>query len=324
MPLFLAHLRAAALRDPELGRAALEGLRRYQSVRDVPAPRTRPILHRRAGAALRDCGGSGEPVVLVPSLINPPHILDLDAGSSLADGLAAAGNRVLLLDWGAAQNRRGLDLDGHVEQLLLPLLAEAGATLLVGYCLGGTLALRAAALAPAVRGVATIASPWRFDAYPAEARAGLLSAWGASRSASASLGYCPMEVLQTAFWQIDPGRVVAKYAAFATLAEQSPEQRRFVMLEDWANMGEPLPLPAAAQLVERLFGDGTEGFGPLPACSLLHFTAANDRIAPAATVAPGERRHCPTGHVGMVIGRDAPRLLQAPLLSWLEGLRERG
>ena len=57
-----------------------------------------PETARVAGACLRDHGGEGPPAVLVPSLINPPRILDLDAQVSLAAAVARMGRRSLLLD----------------------------------------------------------------------------------------------------------------------------------------------------------------------------------------------------------------------------------
>ena len=131
LPLFLALLRDAALRNPELGQRALAGLRRYQQSAPPPPRVERPVFASVEGASLRDCGGEGSTLVLVPSLINPPDILDLDADCSLAGALAAR-HRVLLLDWGPAATRARLDLVGHVEALLLPLLAKAGPATLVG------------------------------------------------------------------------------------------------------------------------------------------------------------------------------------------------
>ena len=318
LPLFLSLVAEAASRDPALAAQALEGLKRYQQASLPPPGPPRPVVAHHGGATLRDCGGSGPVVVLVPSLINPPTILDLDPGCSLADALSAR-HRVLLLDWGCAAEREGLDLRGHVERLLLPLMEEAGRPALVGYCLGGTLALAAAVRTPEVAGVVTLASPWRFGAYPAEARRRLLEVWQTASPAAARLGSLPMEVLQTAFWQVDPERLVAKFAHFARMQEESAEAQRFAALEDWANGGEPLPLPAARDLVEDQFGRGGT-IGELPSCPTLHFTARGDRIVPEGTVAPGPRIGCPAGHVGMVVGRQARTTLHEPLLSWLEGV----
>ena len=259
---------------------------------------------------MRDCGGAGPPLVLVPSLINPPEVLDLDERVSLADALA--GRRVLLLDWGPASERRELDLAGHIEALLVPLLERLDQPpALIGYCLGGTLAIAAAQLTEIER-VATIAAPWRFAGYPPETREAVQRLWDGAAPAAEQLGALPMEVLQSAFWSLDPERTVSKFARFAEFEPGSEEARRFVTLEDWANEGEPLPVPAARELIERCFGADDPGSGqwsvgerriadqlPRPT---LHVTAQNDRIAPAATAPAGPSLPIEAGHVGMVVG----------------------
>jgi poly[(R)-3-hydroxyalkanoate] polymerase subunit PhaC len=312
LPLFLEMVRLVAERDPELGRAALDGLALYeQAERPQPMP-PRPIAARAGPATLRDHGGTGPPVVLIPSLINPPNVLDLDSEVSLTSAIAGMRRHVLLLDWGQAHGRSELSVGGHVEELLLPLLRAIGdPAALVGYCLGGTMAIAAAQLAPAER-VVTIAAPWHFDGYPNDAREALASLWRQARDAAEALGAMPMEMLQAAFWSLDPERTVAKFATFAELEPNSPEARRFVALEDWANEGEPLPCPAARELIEDFFGSNLPGSGrwsvagqridpdlPVP---LLNCTARHDRITPAATAPEGEAVQIAAGHVGMIVG----------------------
>ena len=316
-----------AERDPELARAALEGLSAYEQAQRPAPVAPRPEIARAGPARLRDHGGSGVPAVLVPSLINPPHILDLDPEVSLAAAITAMGRRVLLLDWGESRERSELSVSGHVEQLLLPLLRDLGEpAALVGYCLGGTMAIAAANLAPAER-LVTLAAPWRFRAYPEDSRANVQDMWRHSRSAAEALGALPMEVLQAAFWSLDPERTVTKFAKFAKIDPAGAEARRFVQLEDWANQGEPLPCAAAAELIEGFFGADLPGSGGWNiagtaitdriAAPALHFTADRDRITPAATAPAGESVQIPAGHVGMVVGR-AREQLHAGLKSFLD------
>ena len=307
-----------AERDPDLARAALDGLSAYESAPRPPPAAPRREVARCGPVRLRDHGGAGPPAVLIPSLINPPHVLDLDAQVSLAAAIAGMGRHVLLLDWGEAGERLALSVSGHVEQLLVPLLGEIGEpAALVGYCLGGTMALAAANLAPAER-VVTLAAPWHFSAYPSEARSNLQRLWRGSRPAAEALGALPMEVLQAAFWSLDPERTVSKFARFAALDPASAEARRFVQLEDWANQGEPLPCAAAAELIEHLFGADLTGTGRWSvagttirdrlAASALHFTAGGDRITPAAAAPRGETVRIAAGHVGMIVGSARERL----------------
>ena len=323
LPLFLELVRSAAARDAGLGRNALAGLLRYEQAPRKPSRQVRPAIHRVNGASLRDCGGSGRPLVLVPSLINPPNVLDLDPEVSLADACAGMGRSVLLLDWGSASDRSTLSVAGHVTELLLPLLGQLGQPpALAGYCLGGTMAIAAANLTPVER-IVTMASPWNFSLYPEEGRSALASLWEHARAAAISLGALPMEVLQSAFWSLDPERTVAKFAKFAALPSDSPQGRRFVALEDWANEGEPLPIPAARELIKDFFANDLPGTGKwtigaqvitdaldIPA---LHLTAGEDRIAPAVTapIGSGTVINIDSGHVGMIVGSARKDLLSA-------------
>jgi polyhydroxyalkanoate synthase len=327
LPLFLELVRRTAERQPEVARQALEGLTAYERAQRSAARAPRHEIARVGPAALRDHGGSGPPAIIVPSLINPPDVLDLDEHISLAGAVARMGRRALLLDWGAAADRAELSVGGHVETLLLPLIDELGEPpVLIGYCLGGTMAVAAANLTQVER-VATLAAPWRFANYSGDARAALVSIWRQAKGPAEAFGALPMEVLQAAFWSLDPERTVAKFADFATLEPGSARARRFVALEDWANQGEPLPLPAARELIEDLFARDLPSRGQWLVAGRvvkdalvvpsLHFTASQDRIAPAATAPTGDKIDVPSGHVGMVVGRDAARLLHGPLARWL-------
>jgi polyhydroxyalkanoate synthase subunit PhaC len=304
---------------------ALDGLRRYQEAERPALPEPPRALASRLGASVRDYGGSGPPVLFVPSLINPPNILDLP-GRSLLRWLAQGGQvRPLLLDWGwDVEARASLSVAGHVEELLLPLVEALGEKpALVGYCLGGTMALAAADTLRAP--VAAIAAPWRFSGFPEESRAMLARLWDGAKATSEALGCLPMEVLQSAFWSLDPARTVAKFEAYADMEEGSDEARAFVTLEDWANDGPPLPHAAARELFEDLFGADMTGRGQwrladpdaLP-CPVLDIVSTSDRIVPAASAAgAGERLELAQGHVGMVVGGRAREALWRPLAAWL-------
>jgi polyhydroxyalkanoate synthase len=319
LPLFLELLREVSERDPALARDALIGLKTYETVprRDRPVPK--PEIARVNGACLRDHGGSGPPVMLVPSLINAPRILDLDGDVSLTAAIAGMGRRSILLDWGRSDDRKHLSVAGHIEQLLLPLLRSIGEPVaLIGYCLGGTMAIAAANLVPCER-LVTLAAPWNFAHYPAAAMAALQNMWRHSEPAARSLGALPMEVLQAAFWSLDPTRTVRKFAEFGRLDPASEEARRFVELEEWANEGESLPYPAAKELIEQLFGEDRSGLGRWMvggsavtdelALPVLHLTATRDLIAPAATAPSGESVAIDSGHVGMIVGSARKALL---------------
>jgi polyhydroxyalkanoate synthase subunit PhaC len=310
-------LRSETAAEPARTAAALRGLRAYQDAPRPAPPVPLPAVAGAGRATLRDAGGAGRPVVFVPSLINPPSVLDLTPDRSLVRWLGTQGVRSLLVDWGApdpAERARGIA--DHVTDLLLPLLdALDRPPVLVGYCLGGTMGWLAAAHRP-VAGVATIAAPWHFAGYPAAARQAMAALWAAARAPCDALGLVPAEVLQAAFWHLDPARTVAKYEAFGRLAPDTPAAADFVRLEDWANAGAPLTYAAGCELF-ALFADAGPP-PPRPDVPAVEFVSVTDRIVPAATAAGlPDRREVAAGHVGMVVGSRARAHLWEPLAEWV-------
>lgn len=330
LPLFLDLLRRETQGDPDLLGRALAGLRRYQQAERPPPMPAAPVVARAGRAALREYGGSGPAVVFVPSLINPPSVLDLGPDRSLLRWLAEQGFRVLLVDWGTpTPDDAGRDLAAHVESMLLPLLDGLDRPpALVGYCLGGTMAIAAAARRP-VAALALVATPWVFSRYPATARDALAGLWREAAPLATRLGLLPIETLQAAFWQLDPARIVARFAAFAT----QPDIADFLLLEDWANDGPPIALAAARDLFDACYRDDRPGTGrwrvagagidpAAIACPILDILSTSDRIVPAATALSGMLPHAIShrialGHVGMVVGARAHAALWVPLRDWL-------
>lgn len=328
LPLFIDMLRQQTADDPTRRTTALTGLARYQAFERTPRPAPRPEVARAGRACLRDHGGSGTPVVFVPSLINPPFVLDLAPGNSLIAWLVACGRRVLLVDWGTpTAEDRGQDITAHIVDLLLPMLGTLDEPcVLVGYCLGGTIALAAAEAAKA-RAVGLIAAPWHFARFADDARSDIAGLWDAARPACEAIGLVPMEVLQSGFWRVDPARTIAKFEGLA--AASDAQAGTFVALEDWANAGAPLTLAAGRQMFEALFAADEPGRGrwrvvgrivdpATLACPIADFVATRDRIVPAATsVGVGRRHDVAAGHVGMIVGSRGRPLLWEPLAHWL-------
>ena len=336
LPLFLDMLREQTAASPERRAAVLAGLRAYQAAPRGKPRKPAPARFRKGTARLRDYaarGTTGRAVIFIPSLINPPHILDLLPDVSLLRWLAAEGHRPFLLDWGTpGPKARDLDVTDHIARVLLPLIGKfSEPPVLVGYCLGGTMALAAACLSD-VAGLALIAAPWRFAGFGPAARGEIAALWAAAKPACEAMGLVPMEVLQSGFWRLDPARTIAKYEAFAALAPHSDAARQFVAMEDWANAGAPLPFAAGRQLFEDFvardlpgaagwqIGDATIAPAALT-CPAIEFVSLNDRIVPAASAANLADRHdLGAGHVGMIVGRGARAQLWEPLSGWLKAL----
>jgi polyhydroxyalkanoate synthase len=316
LPIFLATLQAACADDPARLAAALSGLARYQQAPRPAPPPKRPDVARIGEVSLRGTPGP-RPVVIVPSLINPAHVLDLP-GRSLMAHLESAGLNPLIIDWGDAPEPLGLA--SLVSERLAPLVNSLEQPVaLLGYCLGGTLALALAAQAPITR-LALIATPWNFADYGEGQRAALAQWWASAAPMAQAMGQLPIDLLQPAFWSLDPDGLAAKYVRLATT--NAHDLADFVRLEDWANGGTPLSL-AAAQDLAALYATGQWNGVDAAAITapILDVIAGADRIVPPAaavsTLGIGTALRLDAGHVGMVVGRRAPQLLWQPLAEFM-------
>jgi polyhydroxyalkanoate synthase len=332
LPGFLAMALRVTGGDRDRMAAVLAGVRAYQESKHK-RPAAKSSVAARAGASrLLDHGGHGPPVVLVPSLINAPDVLDLAPGASLVEYLAENGFNPLVVDWGApGPSEKPMSLDTIVTKRLLPLIAKLGEPAhLVGYCLGGTLAAAAAALSVPLS-LALIATPWVFSGYREDRRAGMAHLWAEIAPTARASGIVPVDLLQPGFWDLDPERSVAKFERFGQLDPSLREARQYVLVEDWVNSGPPIGVGAAEHIFERLYRDDEPGSGAwkidgtiidpaaLP-CPVLNVVSSTDRIVPAqAAPVAGTRIDVAAGHVGMMVGSRARELLYAPLTAWLAG-----
>jgi poly(3-hydroxyalkanoate) synthetase len=321
--------------------AGIAAYRRHPWRRDLAEP---PVIWAEGGSRVLDYGGTGVPVLFVPSLVNRAYVLDLAEGQSMLRHLAER-HRVLLLDWGwPAEAERGFTLTDYIAGRLERALVAVGPAVLVGYCMGGLLALAVAQRrAELVRGLGLLAVPWDFhagDAPGARRLAGLLPGLEPMMAPiSPQLGgRLPIDAIQTLFAMMDPGGIARKYAGFARLDAQSERARRFVAIEDWLNDGVPLAGAVARACLSEWYGANAPARGAwlvageavdprrlrVPA-----FVAvpARDRIVPPESaealggLIDGAVVHRPAaGHVGMVVGAGAERALWGPLSAWLSTL----
>jgi polyhydroxyalkanoate synthase subunit PhaC len=331
----------AALR----GRSAafLTGLERYRHHPYRRALVDPPALWQEGSTRLLDYGPqAGVPVLVVPSLINRAYILDLAADKSLLRFLAGNGLRPLLVDWGRPDEvERSFDLTDYIAGRL-EAAAEAAASIIggrfavIGYCMGGLLALALAQRRPqAVSALALLATPWDLHAERAGSARLLGSLAEPLTRGFAALGEIPVDVLQVLFAALDPLLALRKFSRFGALAAGSAEERDFVAVEDWLNDGVPLALPVARECLGGWYGANAPGRGRwrvagrpvLPqeiAVPSLVVVPAQDRIVPPATAAaladalPGAKRLTPPlGHIGMMVAREAPVAVWQPLGQWL-------
>lgn len=312
------------------------GIERYRThpyQRQLEEPRS---IWNDGSTRLLDYGGSGPPVLFVPSLVNRAYILDLDEKRSLLRWLAARGLHPYLVDWGTPkQAERNFGLDDYIIRLDAILAHLKKPPHLVGYCMGGNLALASALRNPdKIRSLALLATPWDFHADgKAEAlRAALLyQSW---RPWCALNGGLPVDLLQSLFTLLDPLGPQKKFMKLADM-DDGHELESFVALEDWLNDGMVMPLPVADTCLGSWYERNdpatlnwmVEGAPVCPAnltIPALVMVPQQDRIVPPASALalanalPSRSLiNLPLGHVGMIVSREAPTLCWQPLLEWL-------
>jgi polyhydroxyalkanoate synthase len=290
----------------------------------------------------------GLPVLLVPSIINRAYILDLTPGFSVVEHLLAQGCDVFMIDWGVPSDEdRFVVFDDLIEPMLdralravLRHTGQPRATL-VGYCMGGTLALIYGALHPArVGGLCNLLGPVDF------ARAGLLSDWVARRHFDPDLyidacGNMPPLLMQTGFQMMRPLAQLQKAVKNLKPADKDPEAERFfAALDAWSWDNIPFPGDAYRRYIRALYQDNALYLGTLTvrgapvdlgriACPVLTLCADKDHIVPpACATALGERLGevphevvCVRGgHVAAVVGPQGQKQLWPALVRWLHDL----
>lgn len=318
----------------------LESYRQSAYCRDLEDP---PCLWAEGTTRLLDYGpAGGVPLLVVPSLINRFYILDLNSGRSLLRFLSGMGIRPLVVDWGKpGEEERQFGLTeyvaGRLEAALEAALGLTGTPVaLLGYCMGGLLALALARRRPrAVGSLALLATPWDFHAEAAEQARLLGSLADLIGVSCAPLGEVPVDMLQVFFTGIDPFLGLKKFTRFAEMPPDSAEALEFVAIEDWLNDGVPLALPTAREALSRWYGANETGQGlwrvagtPIRPQALnlpaLVVVPAQDRIVPPASAAaladalPNVTRLTPAlGHIGMIVGGRAEKAVWTPLAEWV-------
>lgn len=282
-------------------------------------------------------------ILVIPSLINGPEILDILPNRSLVRYLAHQGFDVYLLDWGNVRE------DPELSTLDLALSVKLGKALNwlqqnpegplvgMGYCMGGLFLAAADILYPEVFSALTfIATPWDFKAGGKGGFPEAVTAWakeGLPRVAH--LDQMPASWLQMIFAGVDPSLVARKFSAFSEMKMESAAAKLFVAVEDWVNGGPDLPAGVARQAVSEWYLENKPCHGtwdvagvPIQARKIktpsLVIIPSRDKIVPPAS-ARALMKQLPNvwvlepdcGHISMMVGASAKGEVWAPTKDWI-------
>jgi polyhydroxyalkanoate synthase len=287
----------------------------------------------------------GPPVVAFIGLVSRAYILDLWKENSFVQRLMDAGFETFVLDWGEpdesdAGNTLATYVEGYLPRALDVLLRETSSNdvNVIGYCMGGDLALLALAAQPdlPVRNLVTMAMPLDFRHVGP-----LVDALRDGRINIDSLidetGNVPPSLVQSFFKVGKPTADAVQYVNLLENLWRDEYVRGYQAMARWVREQVPIPGQAAREVVnnwirENAFCNDTLRVGSrrvhlgdirVPTLAVI---ATRDHIVPEASALPvasllsGTRAEVlllDAGHASLTTGRTAATVTVPRIIEWL-------
>lgn len=244
------HMLMAAGKGAETVQGFLKGLKRYRSSSFERIEPDYIVFYSWERVVLYDCGGCGQPVLLVPSMINKSYILDLAPDVSLVQHLKDEGFHVFMMDWGEPDGEN-LTIDQVVGDYLLASLSmiyeSYGKVKLLGYCMGGLLALAATCIGEKyIDRLVLVATPWDFSKTKSAEM--LLKHKAKVEAYLSQASVVSADVMQTHFESLNPAASMKRLLAYG-VENNDGHVRRLSYLEDWLSDCVDVDLPIAKSVV---------------------------------------------------------------------------
>jgi polyhydroxyalkanoate synthase len=339
-PNFLTSLSEQAVQNTT---GFIEGIQSYMDASYERPEKKYRVLWKSGSARLLDLAPQatdGLAILCIPSLINKFYVLDLYPEASFVEYLVAQGYRPLILDWGTPDTEEmNFSCGDYISAYAIPALQALrehhdGPIAVLGYCMGGVFAVAVAQLAAfLVDALILLATPWDFSAEDTPRVLLDPNAQMMLRGTIQSMNPVPNVVTQTMFHLINPWHVQKKYSQYPLLSPE--EKKHFLAVEQWVNDGVPLTQNVAEEcfvdwphgniLANHQWKIGRKWIEPEAiTCPTLCVIPEHDAIVPKGVAEPLAKMihkadiiYPKSGHVSMVVGKNAKKELWEPMSKWL-------
>lgn len=272
-------------------------------------------------------------------MINGNEILDLLPGKSFTRWMAAQGFDVYLLDWGNPAADDGLkSLDGVTGRIVEAagfIASRTGEPVdTLGYCMGGTLLLGAAAGKPELFGkLVLLSAPWDFQAGDPRMMVQVATGTPSALQLLEVKASLPVDWIQNIFARVNPALAIKKFSNFSDMVTGSTDEELFIAVEDWLNGGQDLSAGVARTCILDWYGENKPARGEWVDLSSLEKTpvmivAADKDILVPPEAASAASQHLPLsrvikpscGHISLMAGKNAQNMVWEPVRDWLLAL----
>lgn len=289
------------------------------------------------------------PILLIYALINRPYVLDLMPDNSLVEYLVSHGFDVYMLDWGTPGDEdKKLSFDDYVLDYIPRAVkkvlraSQAEEITLVGYCMGGTMTAMYAALFPdkPLRNLVLLTAP--IDFTPDDM--GLFGLMTNEKYLNAdrvveAFGNVPGDLIDTGNRMVRPvTNYVGTYVTMWDRIMQDKSMDTWLAMSKWVNDGVAFPGEAFRMWIRDFYQQNKLVKGEIKlrgrrvdlsniTCPVLNIAGKKDHIC-TLPQAEATMRHINSqdkeffvvdaGHVGLLTGSEAKKVLWPKLFTWLE------
>lgn len=288
------------------------------------------------------------PILMIYALINRPYVLDLMPGNSLVEFLVSQGFDVFMLDWGTPGDEdKNLSFDDYVLDYLPRAVKKvlrathAEEITLLGYCMGGTMTAMYAALFPdkPLRNLVLLTAPTDF----APDEMGLFGVWTNEKYFNPdrvveAFGNVPADLIDTGNRLVRPvTNYVGSYVTMWDRIMQGKSMDTWLAMSKWVNDGVPFPGEAFRQWIRDFYQQNKLVKGEITlrgrrvdlaniTCPVLNIAGTKDHIctlpqaeATMRLISSQDKEFfvINAGHVGLLTGSDARKVLWPKLLTWM-------